>query len=161
MGGREKVVRMVKPKSQIESRVNLSGLNTNARYHHSPGSKMRQNWDVKERRLGPERNPRNNALPKVQHVDHLAGPGPHRLHRKESPLGERAPCNLQDGRQNLTSQNERNPICWNWEEEGRVFRECPRPKYYVATIVRKKSSLQRHVRAARETNHRLYGREAV
>ncbi|KAG8279562.1 hypothetical protein J6590_102143 [Homalodisca vitripennis] len=28
-----------KPKAQIESRVNLSGLNTNARYHHSPGSK--------------------------------------------------------------------------------------------------------------------------
>ncbi|KAG8244044.1 DNA methyltransferase 1-associated protein 1 [Homalodisca vitripennis] len=29
---------MVKPKAQIESRVNLKGLNTNARYHHSPGS---------------------------------------------------------------------------------------------------------------------------
>ncbi|KAG8309777.1 hypothetical protein J6590_077239 [Homalodisca vitripennis] len=37
--GREKVVRMVKRKAQIESRVNLRGLNTNARYHHSPGSK--------------------------------------------------------------------------------------------------------------------------
>ncbi|KAG8311043.1 hypothetical protein J6590_050588 [Homalodisca vitripennis] len=39
--GREKVVRMVKPKAQIENRVNLSGLNTNARNHHSPGSKSK------------------------------------------------------------------------------------------------------------------------
>ncbi|KAG8293188.1 hypothetical protein J6590_023347 [Homalodisca vitripennis] len=37
--GREKVVRIGKPKAQIESRVNLSGLNTNARYRHSPVSK--------------------------------------------------------------------------------------------------------------------------